>query len=150
MSMETTPTSTDYGDKTFPPDEIIDPEAVDRMLSNITNQMSFEDRNAMQEEIHGVFNMCPEETPDLVQSSLLKLSQEVMTLSIPEKASFLKALSLPSTYVNEEWFRLRFLRSELFDVKAAAERIIRYLDLVETYYGEIGLQRPIQLSDLTG
>jgi hypothetical protein len=62
----------------------------------------------------------------------------------------LKALSLPSTCVNEEWFRLRFLRSELFDVKAAAERIIRYLDLVETYYGEIGLQRPIQLSDLTG
>jgi hypothetical protein len=150
MSMETAPSSTDYGDEPLHPDDAIDPDAVDRMLSNITNHMSFEDRNAMQEEIHGVFNMCPEETPDLVQSSLLKLSQEVMTLSIPEKASFLKALSLPSTYVNEEWFRLRFLRSELFDVKGAAERMVRYLDLVETYYGEIGLQRPIQLSDLTG
>jgi hypothetical protein len=151
--MNTRPTSNyHHGVERFVPDhdEVIDPEAVDRMLSTMTNQMSFEDRNAMQEEIHGVFNMCPEETPDLVQSSLFKLSQEVMMLSIPEKASFLKAQSLPSTYVNEEWFRLRFLRSELFDIKASAERMVRYLDLVETYYGEIGLRRPIQLSDLVG
>jgi hypothetical protein len=146
MSTKIAQTSGDHGNET----EDIDPEAVDRMLSNMTNQMSFEDRKAMQEEIHGVFNMCPEETPDLVQSSLLKLSQEVAMLSIPEKAAFVKAQSLPRTYVNEVWFRLRFLRSDLFNVKAAAERMVRYLDLVDTYYGEIGLQRPIQLSDLIG
>jgi hypothetical protein len=151
--METSATTIDHhGVDTFVPDygEVIDPEAVDRMLASITNQMSFEDRNAMQEEIHGVFNMCPEETPFLVQASLSDLSQELMRLSIPAKSAFLKAQSLPGTYVNEEWFRLRFLRSELFDVKTAAERMVRYLDLVLTYYGEIGLQRPIQLSDLAG
>jgi hypothetical protein len=146
MSTKIAPTGADDDNEI----ENIDPEAVDRMLSNITNQMSSEDREAIQEEIHGVFNMCPEETPDLVQSSLLKLSQEVAMLSISEKAAFVKAQSLPRSYVNEEWFRLRFLRSDLFNVKAAAKRMVRYLDLVDTYYGEIGLQRPIQLSDLVG
>ena len=45
-------------------------------------------------------------------------------------------------------FRLRFLRSELFDAAKAAKKIVGFLDLLLEYYGEFALRRPIRLSDL--
>ncbi|KAG7374793.1 hypothetical protein IV203_013888 [Nitzschia inconspicua] len=127
----------------------IDVDAVDRMLSGLMNQMSFEERNAMQEEIHGVKNLCPDETPDKIQISLKELSDELARISIPEKDAFNEAQTLPTTYVNQEWFQLRFLRAEVYDITKAAKRLLRFVDLVKKYFGVVGLQRPIQLSDLS-
>jgi len=53
-----------------------------------------------------------------------------------------------TTFVNDEAFRLRFLRAEQFRPKQAAERMIRNLDLLFRYVGPEGLKRPIRLSDL--
>jgi hypothetical protein len=130
------------------PDDI-DVEAVDRMLSSVMNRMSFAERNAMQEEIHGVGNICPEETPERIQVSLTRLQQELEKASW-EKEAFLEALKLPTTYVNKNWFRLRFLRAEIYNIEKSAKRLLMFLTLVKTYFGTIGLQRPIQLSDLSG
>ena len=41
------------------------------------------------------------------------------------------------------------MRCELFNVKKAAERFVRYLDFVAEVYGENALQRPISLSDFS-
>lgn len=134
---------------TSPKLEEIDPEAVDRMLSNAMNQMTFEERNAKQEEIHGVKTLCPEETPETIHKSLIALSRELEVNSMPEKEAFLEAQALRTTYVNDDWFRVRFLQATLYNIKEAAERMLHFLDLVKTYYGTVGLQRPIQLSDLS-
>lgn len=127
----------------------IDPEAVERMLSSAMNQMTFAERNAKQEEIHGVSTLCPEANPSTIQMSLIELQRELEVISMPEKNAFLEAQTFPATYVNDDWFRLRFLQAELFNINEAAKRMLRYLDAIRTYYGAAGLQQPIQLSDLS-
>ena len=51
------------------------------------------------------------------------------------------------SYINTNEFRLRFLRCELFDVKKAAIRLIKWLDLAIELFGIYILERPIKLSD---
>ena len=106
------------------------------------------DRNDVQEEIHGVHCLAPEETPELLQESLRQLAI-TLDVIIPknQKRAYLESQKLSKTYVNEEGFRLRFLRCELFDVIKAADRIVRYLDLVLELFGKFALKRPICLHD---
>ena len=40
-------------------------------------------------------------------------------------------------------------RSELFDIKKAAVRLIKYLDLMVEMYGDWALQRKVRLADFT-
>lgn len=118
--------------------------------------MDFKDRNAIDEEIHGVSCMAVEETPELIGAALYQLS--VHLDQIEEKPAYNRAQEIYMAnsgagmqfgYVNSEEFRLRFLRCELFNAKKAAIRIVKYLDLVFEAYGPYALTRPFRLSDLT-
>jgi hypothetical protein len=126
--------------------EDIDSIAVDNLLSQDLHHMSFQERERILEEIHGVSNLCPEETPELLRESLAQLALEVE--AITHKPAYEEAQTFPNTYVNHDNFRLRFLRTDLFDAYKAAIRMVKYLELVKVYYGSVALQRPIQLSDL--
>lgn len=57
----------------------------------------------------------------------------------------------PSTasrcYVNDPDIRLRFLRCESFDAKAAAKRFASFLGLCQEVFGDFVADRPIRLSD---
>ena len=165
-------------------------------------KLSVEDRNRVSEEINGVFSMAPEETPELIQSSLQKLAIELDAIPFKKKVAYQRSqqsLSSSSsgssgsddssssnssasssknnsnidnnndtnrkassstttstststsrtTYVNDDAFRLRFLRAELFDVHLTAIRIVKYLDFVLELFGPYALERPIELSDFT-
>ena len=116
----------------------------------------------IQEEVHGVNCVSPEETPELLQTSLAKLAAILDSDEIPEteKKSYRKAQNLhlkqqqqqkekePSRcFVNTDDFRLRFLRAELFDVHWAARTLTKFLNLVEAVFGTFALTRPIQLDD---
>ena len=122
--------------------------SVDELLSRDLQNMKFEDRNKVYEEIHGVTTLCPDETPDLVQRSLYELQLAIDAIPLENKMAYEEAKQYPTTYVNELDFRLRFLRAELFDVQNAAQRMAKWLDLVKIYYGTVALQRPPKLSDL--
>ena len=126
-----------------------DPLDVENLLSKELLQLSLKDRNYIQEEIHGVRCLAPEETPGLLEESLRQLAIELDSDTIPvnKKHAYLESQKLPKTYVNEDGFRLRFLRCELFDVIKAADRIMMYLDLVLDLFGDFALQRAIRLSD---
>ena len=50
-------------------------------------------------------------------------------------------------FVNSDNFRLRFLRAELFDIKDAAQRMVKYLDFVLELFGPYALERAIELRD---
>ena len=54
-----------------------------------------------------------------------------------------------SSYINTNEFRLRFLRCELFDVKKAAMRMVRFLNLGFDLYGESILLRPPSFKDFS-
>jgi hypothetical protein len=116
--------------------------------------LSFTDRNAIIEEIHGVSCMAPDESPQLIDAALYSLSLELYKIQVKpayDRAQKMHMMSGSSgeAYVNTAEFRLRFLRCELFDTKKAAARIVKYLDLVSDNYGPYALTRPFKLSDLS-
>lgn len=115
--------------------------------------LSGEARNRIQEEVHGVHCMNPEENPELLRESLSKLAEILDSNDhIPERdkkaylASQRLGESIP-TYVNTDDFRLRFLRADLFDIHKAARSIVKFLDMVEATFGPYALERPPQLDD---
>lgn len=129
-----------------------DPAAVEDLLSKELLQLKVKDRNDLQEEIHGVRCLAPEETPRFVEDSLRKLATELDEV-IPDsqKRAYLQSQQRPASaaYVNSREFRLLFLRCELFDCQKAAERMARVCDCLLNLFGRYALERPIKLSDFT-
>ncbi|VEU40843.1 unnamed protein product [Pseudo-nitzschia multistriata] len=118
---------------------------VDDLLSNELLQLSLQDRNAINEEIHGVQNFAPEETPEMLSKALRDMQDEINRT--PNKIAYDHSQEFPQTYVNSEGFRLRFLRSDLFEVRKAAKRMLSFLDLLLEIFGDFALRRQIQMSD---
>jgi hypothetical protein len=123
-------------------------------LSEALFSLSFEDRNAIEEEVHGVSCMAPEETRTFLEESLCKFHQELA--EIDHKPAYDRAQELregnppgrPSSYIHERGFKLRFLRCELFDARKAANRYCKFIDVSLELHGETALERPIRMSDL--
>ena len=127
-----------------------DAKAVDSLLSRELFRLSMNERNAMEEEIHGVHCRAPQETPELLESSLKKLSSILESdQMIPphQKQAYLRSQKIPTTYINSKEFRLRFLRLELFDVAKAAKKMVLFLDTAVFHFGDIVLERPVRLQD---
>lgn len=125
-------------------------KAVDNLLSKELMQLSVNDRTALEEEIHGVRCLAPEETPELLQVSLQKLAMALESDQIIpryQKQAYLRSKEFPMTYVNGENFRLRFLRRALFDPIEAARNLTRFLEAGLFLYGDVLLQRPPRISD---
>ena len=132
------------------------------ILSKDLLELSFKDRNDIQEEIHGVHCIAPKENPELMHKSLIELAWELDNDNIVPahpKRGYKKGLEIQQRlqterankqlYVFGDDFRLRFLRVELFDVKKAARRILVFLDLLLDLFGDYALERPIRLSDFS-
>jgi hypothetical protein len=141
---------------TFP-----DPKAVDDFLVQEFQGLSFQDRNAICEEIHGVRLLAPEETPELLQESLRQLEIELVALQSRSQeqstthyrqtsrtSAYDRACQIPTSYIHKNPFRLRFLRTEMMNPKKAAERIVTFLNNAVELFGEQILARPLQLYDL--
>ena len=125
-----------------------DPKVVDDLVSRELMQLSLNDRNAIQEEIHGVHCLAKEETKELLEDSLKQLATELDDVLPPEqKKAYLISQRLKKSYVNDDDFRLRFLRCELFDAKKAARRIAFLLDFLLEVFGRFALKRPVKLVD---
>jgi hypothetical protein len=58
----------------------IDPDAVDAKLAKEIDDLPFQERNDIYEEIHGVSNMATKETPQLIEESLRRLSEELANI----------------------------------------------------------------------
>ncbi len=135
-------------------DTAIDPNDVDQTLSRELANLSVQGREAIMEEVHGVRCLAVEETPELLHSSLRRLSEELNLIVV--KPAFNRCQELARTsprtsYVNSPEFRLRFLRCDLFDTKKAAIRLVNYLDTLMLLFDgkEELLMRPIRLSDFS-
>jgi len=140
------------------PDEAstANPQSVDSMLAQGMLSLSFEDRNAINEEMHGVSCLNPKETPEFINTALEKLENELSLIPAQEKEMY--ELSKKSycgknssqeggSYVNDVDFRVRFLRCELFDAVNAAHKLVTFLEVVVDLFGKYALKRPIRLSD---
>ncbi len=120
---------------------------VDDALSKELLQLSLQDRNAINEEIHGVQTFARKESPELLAKALAKMHSEINM--IPSKNAFDRSQLVPNTYINSPEFRLRFLRCELFDEKSAANKMVKFLDLLSELFGDFALRRQVQMSDFS-
>jgi hypothetical protein len=116
----------------------------DQLLTEEMQSLSICERTKVQEEIHGVSNMCPEETPEMVEKALKSMAQHLNNIQLKPIYDQLS----PSSYLHTREWKLRFLRCELFDCKKAAMRLIRFTEYMEREYDMEVLQRPLRLSDL--
>lgn len=134
------------------PHLIHSPEVADALLASDLNNMTVADRTHVFEEIHGVAPFPPEENSLDLRRKCLALLSEALN-GIEDKPAYNEAQRIASeeettTFVNDDNFRLRFLRAEQFRPRQAAERMVRHLNLVHRYVGRQGLIRPISMSDL--
>ena len=122
------------------------------MMAKALNKLAFSSRENINEEIHGVCCLAPEETPEMLNVALQKLSEAVDKIPSADKQAYLQSQSLfpDNRYVNDRNFPLMFLRCELFDAQRAAMRMVRHLDFVLEIFDNNKelLQRPIRLTDL--
>ncbi len=137
------------GHKFLPNVPLDGPKKAEDLITKGLLQLSFEDRNAIDEEVHGVKNLSPKETPELLQESMHQLSVELS--KIPIKVAFDKSQRLfaDNTYINTADFRLRFLRCHFFDAQKAAVHIVTFLDFVDELFDDWALQRPIEIKDFS-
>lgn len=130
------------------------------VISQELMKLAIVDRNAILEEVHGVRCLAVEETPRLIQASLKEFRNELnndnplatkkayrLILRNRQRAS---KTNLDYNYaINDDDFRLRFIRCELFDVPKAVLRFCNYLDFAYEFWGAIALKRPIRLTDFS-
>lgn len=129
--------------------DIGDPSKAVALLAKELNQLSVQERDMINDEIHGVKNMsCPEETPELLETSLAELTTELTNLPpTTTKEAYEKSLNYPDSYIHTDDFRLIFLRTEFFDPRKAAIRIMKYIDLIYWAFGKKVLERDLCLAD---
>lgn len=119
---------------------------VDKLMAKEIDQLTLQDRNAIYEEIHGVSTMAIEETPQLLQDSLMNLQIELDKISGRSRLAYDRiANGEPDnrnnnnnnrSILHDRAFRLRFLRCEFFDAARAANRMMRFCEDLMVLYGE--------------
>jgi hypothetical protein len=140
------PTAKTFADPGF--SSSLKPERVDADLAQQLNQMTFEERERIHEEIHGVQSRAVEESPKFVLQKLDELDRALEYLPDKEKLAYSEAIRFRSIYVtDDEKLRLPMLRAEVFDVKKAAIRLCRFMDFVKDLYGHEALMRPVTIND---
>jgi hypothetical protein len=122
-------------------------KAVEESMHENFTRLSADDRTEIAQEIEGTSCMAVAETPEFLEFSLAKLMIELDSIPYKKKVGYHQSQKLPRTYINDKDFRLRFLRSQFFDEKEAAIRLVRYCDFALELFGSFALERPIQLSD---
>ena len=126
------------------------PFDVGRLINKEMLKFDHLERNAINEEVHGVDCLCPDESePGMVETALRELDRELQIIPDKQKAAYLLSLRYPDSYVHQLDFKMRFLRFELFDPQKAAFRMVLCLDNFLELFGEYALQRPIRVSDFS-
>ena len=134
---------------------------VNVLLAHDLNSLSFQQRESLNEEIHGVnvneiyyetYKHLEDKTrPELLHQALAQLAADVDKLA---GASFAytrcQQLYGDTTYINTDTFRLMFLRRTLFDKRYhTAQLIIEFVELMYEIHGDVGLERRFTLSDFS-
>jgi hypothetical protein len=144
MKASTTQLPVGYEEAATLLDGVVFNKDFDQFLSREMQSLSMNERTQVQEEIHGVSNLCPEETPEMVDEALKNMQDHLDKM---KHKPIYDQLS-PFSYLHTKEWRLRFLRCDLFDCQKAAVRLVRFTDYMEKEYDIEVLERPLRLSDL--
>ena len=126
--------------------EELNPVHIDRLMAKEIDRLSLRDRNAIYEEIHGVSTCAIEETPELLETSLLEFQTELDKIDSDKRSAYdyiaNQELEKPSKRILQgKELRLRFLRRTFFHVPQAVHRFARYFQLLQRVYGRESLPK---------
>lgn len=119
---------------------------VDVLVASELNQMDFKDRERAYEELHGIVGDDFDETPEKIQYLLWQLEGELQR--IPHKDAYDVALNMNRDYLEDENFRLMFLRADRYDPAMAAARLVLFMEKKRKFFGADSLVRSLTLNDL--
>lgn len=110
-------------------------------------KLSIHEREAMLSDLHGVADL-QEEDAEFVARSLSDLDEALMLIPVLDKHAYELAKDLDPKYVNDDEFRLMFLRASSFDVKSAAEHMANFFEAKLDLFGPHKLAKEITCDDL--
>lgn len=122
------------------------PELLSRALKDFQREIDQTETNASSVSKKKAYNMILSRREEEKERNRSRL---VSSSDTPSIAAVSEAVYTKNHYaIDDDDFRLRFLRVELFDVQKAVNRFLNYLNLVHEFWGEIALEHPIYLKDL--
>jgi len=119
------------------------------LIAGALNQLSINEREKVYHEMHGVDDVV-EETPEMLQRNIIALDTELENRKNAGRSglAYNMAEAMSRNYVLDPGLRIKFLRSEKFDVKKSAERMISFFDIKLQLFGQERLCKEITLQDL--
>lgn len=132
------------GNRAAATDETKVKQEVDALLSEAMNNLTFDEREKHQEVLHGIDDLVEE--ADLVQNALVELENTI--LRIKPGSVYEAAERMNPNYVRAKDFRIMFLRSTRYDVKATAEKILNFFEVKQALFGLEKLTKDITIEDL--
>jgi hypothetical protein len=121
-------------------------EKIEELLENEFNNLSLIEKDQILFDIHGIAQINDEDPPSIAQY-LQQMEEELG--KIRKKVAYEQAKYVNEAYVTAPAFRLMFLRSDRFDAKLAAKRLVLHFNCKQKVFGsgEV-LGREIRLSDM--
>lgn len=121
-------------------------EDVTALIASEMNNLTLDERKAIYDDVHGVNITRQEETPEAVANWLKEFKDAVR--KIRYKPEYEKAAFLNPDYVLDPKIALMFLRSEDYNPRKAARRIVNHYKHKMDLFGIDKLARPITFDDL--
>lgn len=137
-------------ERTIAPDEE-EVKYSDADLANELNQLTFEEREAVTEDIHGLSGVIPENPPFVREK--LKEFREVMdnlSANVVTRAAWDRAVFLRPSLQSDRELALLYLRAKRFDTFDAVQLLFKSYEAKQFLFGEESvLHRRIRWDDLT-
>jgi len=127
------------------PENATNIDIVDSIIAHQMMTLSMGDREKVYMDVHGV-RKGPSETKEAIQEGLDSMQREIDKLQ--DKRAYELAWSKDSKYVENQSFRLAFLRADSFDARKAALRFVRHFQVKLDLFGEDKLVLDIVQDDL--
>jgi lipopolysaccharide biosynthesis regulator YciM len=120
----------------------------DALLAKEMAAMSAQEREKSLNDVHGVSDVIDEQ-PTFVRAKMEEMEMELAKLTSKKgKEAYMQAVAQNKEYVTCDRFRLKFLRSEMFDARLAARLMVRFFDEKKKLFGPEKLTKEIMLGDL--
>ncbi|KAL3941128.1 MAG: hypothetical protein SGBAC_004467 [Bacillariaceae sp.] len=120
-------------------------EEIDSFLAQSMTSLSFNEREAAYEELHGIANANPE-TQERISMWLSRFETYLNTIKTGSAYEIAEAMD--RSYVTAPKFRMIFLRADRYDVEKAAHRMLKFMEIKKDLFGVGKLVQNITLQDL--
>lgn len=135
-------------------------EELDALFARDMYDLPTQEREQVLQDIHGVSDALVE-NPELIQESRTALDQTLQswikkdqassskTTTKPKFGAYQRALQQNPAYVQSAKLQLQFLRADRWDVRRAADRMIRFFTAKEALFEPDRLAKTITIEDLS-